>query len=184
VAEAKAATQDAPLPHSEGSFPELGIVKPTFLCSHRHSSFAPSFFYNFSVRTRVVFWQGSRGIEPCLVANRPLTRHAPADESAGARHPLPKGEGCYFLPSLPRGGGFSSFRLQPLPFTLPPAPCGVLHKTTTLAYYRPDVKKKMREWKKRTYGQDAEARSWGLGVRRPGRLRCRTPGASQREKGP
>jgi len=31
-----------------------------------------------------------------VVAKRPLTRHAPADESAGARHPLPKGEGCRF----------------------------------------------------------------------------------------
>ena len=39
---------------------------------------------------------------------RPLTRHAPADESAGARHPLPKGEGCSFLgatSSLPWGVG-------------------------------------------------------------------------------
>jgi hypothetical protein len=28
------------------------------------------------------------------LADRPLTRRASADESAGARHPLPRGEGC------------------------------------------------------------------------------------------
>ena len=31
-----------------------------------------------------------------LAGKKPLTRHAPAGESAGARHPLPKGEGWWF----------------------------------------------------------------------------------------
>jgi hypothetical protein len=30
----------------------------------------------------------------CLAAEVPLTRRAPADDNAEARHPLPKGEGC------------------------------------------------------------------------------------------
>jgi len=53
-----------------------------------------------------------------------------------------------------------------------------------IAYLVLNVKNKMREWKKRTYGHDAEARSWGFGVRKPRRLGCRTRGASQREEAP
>jgi hypothetical protein len=44
LAEAKAAAPQAPLPHSKGSFPKLGIPKPGVLCFHRHSRFVPSAF--------------------------------------------------------------------------------------------------------------------------------------------
>ena len=42
MVEAKAAAPQAPLPHSRGCFPELGILSPGILCFHRHSRFVPA----------------------------------------------------------------------------------------------------------------------------------------------
>jgi hypothetical protein len=54
VAEAKAAAPQAPLPHSKGCSPELGILKPGILCFHRHSRFVPAVLNTATVATDFV----------------------------------------------------------------------------------------------------------------------------------
>ena len=49
-----------------------------------------------SLRHKTNWWVAytNRTGQPAPSTNQPLTRRAPAGENAGARHPLPTGEGC------------------------------------------------------------------------------------------